>query len=84
VIPLPICILLIFAFGLWAVALYPRRACSVCGRNRAGRMAGGTIDNPICIDCINDGNRSTFHVAPNRPPEGSVLPPTNTGSERRR
>jgi hypothetical protein len=57
VIPLPICLLLIFAFGIWVIALYPRRACIRCGRNCAGRMAGGTIDDPICVECVDRERR---------------------------
>lgn len=48
-IPAPI---LICALLIWSVALWPRLHCIRCGRNRAGRMAGGTIDSPICIDCV--------------------------------
>lgn len=50
-------ILVIFAFGIWGVAFRPRRACSVRGRDCAGRMAGGTIDYPICVECLGDRGR---------------------------
>jgi hypothetical protein len=54
-LPLPLAILLIFACLVGAIAPYPVRRCVKCGRNRAGRMAGGTVDDPICIECINGG-----------------------------
>lgn len=29
-----------------------RRPCSRCQRDCAGRIAGGTPDSPLCIDCV--------------------------------
>lgn len=54
---LVIAIALLVVLGTATVAIWPRMNCTVCGKNRAGQMAGGTIDNPICIDCVDESPR---------------------------
>jgi hypothetical protein len=47
---------LIFLLALCLVAAaalgQPRHRCVRCGRVCDGRMAGGTIDEPVCLRCV--------------------------------
>lgn len=41
---------LIMAVALYASGLSIR--CVVCGRRCGGRIAGGTVDAPECVECV--------------------------------